>query len=100
MDFLVSLMEHFGLLVAVPGSDPPQWMLPMRLPMRNVVLATARAQSAFASFLSEIECRAAEAGSQALDLVSAATPMVHAQIMSGAQAVPDCLPSLFEDLDS
>ena len=82
MDFLVSLMEHFGLLVAVPGSDPPQWMLPMRLPMRNVVLATATAQSAFATFLSEIESHA-EAGSQAPDLYSAGKPMVDAQIMSG-----------------
>lgn len=92
MDFLCSLMEHFGLLVSVPGSDPPQWMLPMRLPRRNVVLAAATAQNAFAAFLSEIESRAAEAGPQACDLVSATTPMVHAQIMSGEQATHDCLP--------
>ena len=92
MDFLCSLMEHFGLLVSVPGSDPPQWMLPMRLPRRNVVLAAATAQSAFAAFLSEIESRAADAGSQAHDLVSAGTPMVHARIMSGERATHDCSP--------
>ena len=94
IDFLCNLMEHFGLLVSVPGSDPPQWMLPMRLPRRNVVLAAATAQSAFAAFLSEIASRATEAGSQARDLVSAATPIVHAQIMSGEQATHDCSPRL------
>ena len=83
MDFLVDLMEHFGLLVAVPGSDPQQWMLPMRLPERNVVLATATAQGAFAAFLSEIASRS-QAGTQALDLPSAAAPIVHAQIISAA----------------
>ena len=67
MDFLVDLMEHFGLLVVVPGSDPQQWMLPMRLPERNVVLATATAQGAFAAFLSEIASRS-QAGSEGLDL--------------------------------
>eukprot|EP01043_Picozoa_sp_COSAG02_P072442 COSAG02_NODE_13655_length_1366_cov_1.829519_1_plen_368_part_01 len=83
MDFLVELMEHFGLLVVVPGSDPQQWMLPMRLPERNVMLATATAQGAFATFLSEIASRS-QAGSQALDLPSATAPMVHAQIISAA----------------
>ena len=66
----------------------------MRLPRRNVVLAAATAQSAFAAFLSEIASRATEAGSQARDLVSAATPIVHAQIMSGEQATHDCSPRL------
>ena len=75
MDFLVELMEHFGLLVAVPGSDPQQWMLPMRLPERNVVLATATAQGAFAAFLSEIASRS-QIGPQELDLQSAARAMV------------------------
>ena len=37
MDFLCSLMEHFGLLVSVPVRIL-RGMLPMRLPRRNVVL--------------------------------------------------------------
>ena len=85
MDFLVDLMEHFGLLVVVPGSDPQQWMLPMRLPERNVMLATATAQGAFAAFLSEIASRS-QAGSEGLDLPSAAAPMVQAQIICSGPA--------------
>ena len=89
MDFLVDLMEHFGLLVAVPGSDPQQWMLPMRLPERNVMLATATAQGAFAAFLSEIASRS-QTGPQELDLPSAARAMVLAQIMSDADMRKGC----------
>jgi len=75
--------------VAVPGSDPQQWMLPMRLPERNVVLATATAQGAFAAFLSEIASRS-QAGSEGLDLPSAAAPMVQAQIISAADLRNGC----------
>ena len=32
MDFLTDLMDHLGLITRLPGSDPPQWLLPMRLP--------------------------------------------------------------------
>ena len=52
MDFLVelmSLMSHLGLLTPMPESEPPQWVLPMRLPERNV------ARGAFASFLTKLE---------------------------------------------
>ena len=28
MDFLIELMTHLGLLTSLPGSDPPQWLLP------------------------------------------------------------------------
>ena len=80
MDFLVELMEHFGLLVAVPGSDPQQWMLPMRLPERNVVLATATARGAFASFLVRMEL-AAHADAEVATLASAIEPIADAQIV-------------------
>ena len=80
MDFLVELMEHFGLLVAVPGSDPQQWMLPMRLPERNMVLATATARGAFASFLVRMEL-AAHADAEVATLASAIEPIADAQIV-------------------
>ena len=53
MDFLVDLLDQLGLLTRLL-SDPPQWLLPMRLPDRVEVAVAAAARVKFASFLSEM----------------------------------------------
>jgi hypothetical protein len=55
IDFLVSLLVKFGLLVPLPRSDPPRWLLPMRLPDRQAQL---EAQDHFRTFLARMDSSA------------------------------------------
>ena len=58
--FLLGRRVQLGLLTRLPGDiEPPQWILPMRLPDRRAVLAAADARKQFASFLEEMEAGAA-----------------------------------------
>ena len=52
LNFLVQLLEELGLLTAVPGSA--HWLLPMRLPDREVSMVTAAARTTFARFLEQM----------------------------------------------
>ena len=55
LNFLVQLLEELGLLTAVPGST--HWLLPMRLPDREVSMVTAAARTTFARFLEQMHPR-------------------------------------------
>jgi GTPase SAR1 family protein len=55
IDFLLDLLVQLGLLTRLPGVDPPQWILPLRLPDRRTVLAAADARKQLAPFLYEME---------------------------------------------
>jgi hypothetical protein len=55
VDFLLGLLVQLGLLTRLPGIDPPQWILPMRLPDRRTVLAAVDARKQLAPFLFEME---------------------------------------------
>jgi hypothetical protein len=55
IDFLVSLLVKFGLLAPLPRSDPPRWLLPMRLPDRQAQL---EAQGRFQTFLARMDSSA------------------------------------------
>ena len=57
MDFLIDLLTQLGLLTRVPEADPPQWILPIRLPDRD--RATADAQNTFGNFLKQMEAGSA-----------------------------------------
>jgi hypothetical protein len=68
-------LVQLGLLTRVPGSDPPQWILPMRLPDRRTALAAADARKQLAPFLYEMESgesAAAMTFSQAVDYMARA----------------------------
>ena len=49
VDFMANLLAQLGLLTLVPGSEPQRWLLPLRLPDRAHVLASASAHSQFAA---------------------------------------------------
>eukprot|EP01047_Picozoa_sp_COSAG01_P057490 COSAG01_NODE_6651_length_3557_cov_2.387702_1_plen_1094_part_10 len=55
IDFLLGLLVQLGLLTRLPGVEPPQWILPMRLPDRRTALAAADARKQFASFLQAMD---------------------------------------------
>eukprot|EP01047_Picozoa_sp_COSAG01_P032117 COSAG01_NODE_2307_length_7944_cov_31.370045_5_plen_475_part_00 len=55
IDFLLGLLVQLGLLTRLPGIEPPQWILPMRLPDRRTALAAADARKQFASFLQAMD---------------------------------------------
>eukprot|EP01047_Picozoa_sp_COSAG01_P099193 COSAG01_NODE_29254_length_641_cov_2.333948_1_plen_170_part_01 len=75
IDFLLGLLVQLGLLTRLPGVDPPQWILPMRLPDRRTALAAANARKQFASFLQAMdagEATPAATFSQVVDCIARA----------------------------
>jgi hypothetical protein len=75
IDFLLSLLVQLGLLTRLPGVEPPQWILPMRLPDRRTVLAAADARKQFANFLQAMDAGVATPAadfSQVVDCIARA----------------------------
>ena len=89
MDFLVDLLAQLGLLTELPDSQPPQWLLPMRLPDRAYVLATENAHDRFARFLLEMEGGDAEADvslAEAIDSIARTGTLTAADLARGSTA--------------
>ena len=88
IDFLMQLLAQLGLLTLLPGSADaqPQWLLPMRLPERSVVLATASARGKLATFLAQMaaESPGSFSLSEALDGIAQAGLIVAGDLQRGA----------------
>jgi hypothetical protein len=84
-DFLIELLALLGLLTRWPGSKQ-QWLLPMRLPERNVMLATVAAQGKFAEFATQMETEL----SSSLDLVDAVRSIAQANLIAASDLEAGC----------